>query len=95
VLEVVEDEAREVAARFGRDRRSMLSAEAADTFDATAVVHNEPSFVLFSKRGFIKRMRADTFHVQRRNGRGACSSDALMQFACSAPHDAHGTCGKL
>ena len=72
VLEVVELEAREVADTFGRPRRSEVKeAAVVDSQQAAAsVIPNEPSIIVFSKRGYIKRMRADTFNVQNRNGRG-------------------------
>jgi hypothetical protein len=41
---------------------------------ATATIPNDTSFVVFSKRGYIKRMGADTFSLQGRNGRGASAA---------------------
>ena len=72
VLEVVELEARAVAEKFGRPRRSeVVEPAVVDSKQAAAaVIPNEPSIIVFSKRGYIKRMRADTFNVQGRNGRG-------------------------
>ena len=74
VLQVVEAEAVEVAQRFGRPRRSAIlepAAQKSSALDEISVIPNEPSIIVFSKRGYIKRMRADTFNVQARGGRGA------------------------
>ena len=72
VLDLVEKEARKVAADFGQPRRSqVLSApEGGDSLTDISVVPNEPNIIVVSKRGFIKRMPADTIEVQNRNGRG-------------------------
>lgn len=73
VLELVEKEAREVANTFGRPRRSaILQAPERDSeLETISVIPNEPSIIVFSKRGYIKRMRADSIGVQNRGGRGA------------------------
>ncbi len=40
-------------------------------FAESAFIPNEPCFVVFSKRGYIKRLSSDNFTVQNRGGRGA------------------------
>lgn len=35
------------------------------------IIPNTPSLIVYSRRGYIKRMRADTFDVQRLGGKGA------------------------
>ncbi len=75
VLAVVEREAVALLDKYGGSRRSQLVASAGDpsVLSEEAVIHNEQSFLVFSRRGFIKRMRADVFPVQARGGRGtAC-----------------------
>ena len=73
VLDVVEKEARKVAADFGQPRRSQLlsAPDGGDSLTDISVIPNEPNIIVVSKRGFIKRMPADTIEVQNRNGRGA------------------------
>ena len=70
VLELVEKEAREVADTFGRPRRSIIVQPPERDSESISAILNEPSIIVFSKRGYIKRMRADTIEVQNRNGRG-------------------------
>eukprot|EP00208_Stichococcus_sp_RCC1054_P004249 CAMPEP_0206139348 /NCGR_PEP_ID=MMETSP1473-20131121/5552_1 /ASSEMBLY_ACC=CAM_ASM_001109 /TAXON_ID=1461547 /ORGANISM="Stichococcus sp, Strain RCC1054" /LENGTH=919 /DNA_ID=CAMNT_0053533103 /DNA_START=196 /DNA_END=2955 /DNA_ORIENTATION=- len=72
VLEVVETEAQELARRFGRPRRSLICSEAEAEIqeDESSVIPNEPCFVVFSKRGFVKRLKSDTFATQKKGGRG-------------------------
>lgn len=37
------------------------------------IIPNTPSLIVYSRRGYIKRMRADAFDVQRLGGKGAHS----------------------
>ena len=34
------------------------------------VIPNTPSLIVFSRRGYIKRMRAEAFNVQKLRGKG-------------------------
>jgi DNA gyrase subunit A len=63
--------------------------------DDAALVPNVPSLLLFSRRGFIKRVPADAFGAQRRGGRGKAAAgartksgtDALEEVAAVMAHD--------
>ena len=76
VLDIVEKEAQKVAADYGQPRRSQLLdvPGGSESLTDISVVPNEPNIIVVSKRGFIKRMPADTINVQNRNGRGAVFS---------------------
>eukprot|EP00891_Asterochloris_glomerata_P009690 jgi/Astpho2/9690/Aster-03682 len=67
VLQMVHEEAQEVAQKFGTPRRTAI----AETGSATQLsnedlIPNQPSLILFSRRGYIKRMPGNTFAVQHR-----------------------------
>ncbi len=51
---------------------------------------NHPSLLIFSKRGFIKRLRSNTWETQRRGGKGevalACQSSAWQWRALPVQH---------
>lgn len=71
VLQMVHEEAQEVAQKFGTPRRTAI----AETGSATQLsnedlIPNQPSLILFSRRGYIKRMPGNTFAVQHRGGKG-------------------------
>lgn len=70
VADTLVDEAAEVAARFGDDRRTVLRLGDDGSVDDDALVPEGESIVVFSKRGFVKRMPADTFSQQNRGTRG-------------------------
>ena len=69
MLSVVEA-AQEVADKFGRDRRTVMSTEARQTMSVEDIIPNDQSLVVFSRKGYIKRLQADTFAVQHRGGKG-------------------------
>lgn len=51
--------------RFGTPRRTLLQSDNGQgVLSAEDILPNEPSFITFSKRGYIKRMKATTFQVQ-------------------------------
>ena len=63
------------------------------------VIPNTPSLVVYSRRGYIKRMRADAFDVQRLGGKGACRRGGAgrgweLEWGCLGGHAAAtGVCG--
>lgn len=73
VLQMVESEAQEIADKFGRPRRSEICEESnvAGYLDEMSVTPNDACFVMFSQKGFIKRLSSDNFAVQGRGGRGS------------------------
>lgn len=70
VADTLVEEAAEVAAKFGDDRRTTLRLGDDGSVDDEALVPDGESIVVFSKRGFVKRMPADTFAQQGRGTRG-------------------------
>uniref|UniRef100_A0A1D2AGK7 DNA topoisomerase (ATP-hydrolyzing) n=1 Tax=Auxenochlorella protothecoides TaxID=3075 RepID=A0A1D2AGK7_AUXPR len=73
VLDVVVAEAEEIAEKFGRPRRTALVSEdpgSSGDLQTEDVTPNAPSLIVYSRRGYIKRMRTDAFSVQRLRGRG-------------------------
>ncbi|KAK9814470.1 hypothetical protein WJX72_006459 [[Myrmecia] bisecta] len=70
VLQVVEAEALDVAAKYGDARRTSVEIDDDGQLVAEDVIPNQQSLILFSRRGYIKRMHADIFSLQRRGGTG-------------------------
>ena len=70
VADTLVEEAAEVAARFGDARRTILRLGDDGSVDDEALVPEGESIVVFSRRGFVKRMPADTFLQQGRGTRG-------------------------
>jgi DNA gyrase subunit A len=71
VLTVVEEEASEIVAKFGTKRRTAIVKEGEfRELRPEDVIPNSSSLVVYSRKGFIKRMAIDTFSVQGRGGQG-------------------------
>ena len=67
--EVVVQELLEIKARFGDERRTEISNDAA-TIDDEDLIPEENIVITLSKGGYVKRLSADTFRAQNRGGRG-------------------------
>ena len=69
VTEVVVEELLEIKEKYGDERRTDISDEAA-TIEDEALIPEKEIVVTLSKNNYIKRMEADTFRTQNRGGRG-------------------------
>lgn len=56
--------------RYGTPRRSALVKGDTGEILATDVIPNDPCFIMYSRKGYIKRMPADAFALQNRGTRG-------------------------
>eukprot|EP00898_Chlorokybus_atmophyticus_P000016 jgi/Chlat1/1014/Chrsp109S08623 len=88
VLEVIKSEALELKRKYGIPRRSEVQKEDFDSdLKELDIVSIEDSLVVLSKRGYIKRMPADTFQQQRRGTRGKAAAkmrlDDQMSHVCA------------
>eukprot|EP00884_Botryococcus_braunii_P020053 jgi/Botrbrau1/6731/Bobra.0324s0017.1 len=70
LLRLVEAEACDVASRFGDERRSLLRADEDGKLVAEDIIPNRASLLVFSRRGYIKRMPTDLFAARGRGGKG-------------------------
>ena len=68
-IEVVINELNEIKDRFGDERRTEISNDAA-TIDDEDLIPEENIVITLSKGGYVKRLTADTFRAQNRGGRG-------------------------
>lgn len=69
IMGVVKDELLDVKKRFNDERRSEI-VRAADDFDITDLVPDEPMVIIMTKQNYIKRMSVDTWKAQGRGGKG-------------------------
>ena len=70
VRALIVSEAEEVAAKHGTPRRSVVRAGTAGSVTDASLVPQGESVIVYSTRGFIKRMDPRTFAAQARGGRG-------------------------
>ena len=94
VRALIVSEAEEVAAKHGTPRRSVVRAGSAGTVTDLELVPDGESVIVYSTRGFIKRMASDTFGSQARGGRGKAgaglrgSEDGVGDVLAARNHDA-------
>jgi len=66
---IIKDELRDVAARYGDDRRSAIRGSVS-SFDVEDLIADEEVVITMSRQGYVKRIPIDTYRAQRRGGRG-------------------------
>ena len=89
--EIVKNEAREVAEKFGDERRTEISAFTGDVDDED-LIPVEDCILTLTERGYMKRQTVDTYRAQNRGGKGIMGMSrreedyAKTMFTCST-HD--------
>ena len=92
ILEQVKVETDEINKQFGNPRRTVIhDAEVTKQTDADLIPHSDVVITL-SKRGYIKRVPADTYRTQHRGGKGVRGmstrdDDELMEIYITDTHD--------
>lgn len=69
MVDVVLSELDEIKAKFGDERRTIISNEEAD-IDNESLIPEEEIIVSITKKGYVKRMSPDEFRTQNRGGKG-------------------------
>ncbi len=75
---LIKDELREMAARYGDDRRSEIIG-AISSFDVEDLIADEEVVLTMSRQGYVKRIPIDTYRAQRRGGRGIAGMDTKAE----------------
>ena len=66
---IIKDELRDIANRYGDDRRSAIRGSVS-SFDVEDLIADEEVVITMSRQGYVKRIPIDTYRAQRRGGRG-------------------------
>ena len=91
VNEIIKTETREIAAKFGDERRTEISAAVGDVEDED-LIPVEDCILTLTEKGYMKRQTVDTYKAQNRGGRGVSGMSrreedvAKTMFSCST-HD--------
>ncbi|MDO8499883.1 MAG: DNA gyrase subunit A [bacterium] len=70
ILGIVKTESEEMRAKYGEERRTQIIAHGVKEFTVEDLVPNEPTIIITTTDGYIKRLPPDTFHSQSRGGKG-------------------------
>ncbi len=68
-LAIVKDEALEMKKKFGDDRRTEIASISGEV-DIEDLIPVEECVLTLTNFGYVKRQKTDTYHVQKRGGRG-------------------------
>ncbi|MGN0292902.1 MAG: DNA gyrase subunit A, partial [Lachnospiraceae bacterium] len=78
LLTVIRNEITAIRDKFGDERRTKISMDAAD-LDNEDLIPNEAVVITMTNLGYIKRMSADTFRAQNRGGKGIKGMQTVEQ----------------
>ncbi len=70
VLGIIKDELLEIKNKYGDERRTDIDMTAIDYIDDESLIPNDNVVISMTKRGYIKRLIADTYRSQNRGGVG-------------------------
>ncbi len=70
ILALIYDDMRDLAEKYGDDRRTRIAAEATESLSEADLVQDEAVLISLTARGYVKRVAAAAFRSQSRGGRG-------------------------
>src|SRR5690349_402607 len=70
ILGLIQADMRELAEKYGDDRRTRIAAEANESLSEADLVQDEAVLISLTARGYVKRVAASAFRSQSRGGRG-------------------------
>jgi DNA gyrase subunit A len=70
ILDVIQNDLTELAAKYGDERRTHIAHEASEDLQEEDLVPDEAVLISVTQRGYIKRVMAKSFRIQSRGGRG-------------------------
>lgn len=91
IADIIKEEARAIADKFGDERRTEISAFSGDVDDED-LIPVEECILTLTEKGYMKRQTVDTYKAQNRGGRGISGMSrreedvAKTMFTCST-HD--------
>ncbi|MDD5436195.1 MAG: DNA gyrase subunit A [Candidatus Omnitrophica bacterium] len=74
VLEIIKDEMKELAEKFGDERRTEVAPEA-EELDIEDLIAEEDVVITISHTGYIKRLPVSSYRKQRRGGKGVAGAE--------------------
>ncbi|MSU75104.1 MAG: DNA gyrase subunit A [Candidatus Magasanikbacteria bacterium] len=92
ILGIVKTEIKALKAKFGNDRKTQIIAHGVKEFTTEDLIPNEPTIVMTTTDGYIKRLPPDTFKQQSRGGKGVIGvttreDESVDQMLMTNTHD--------
>ena len=70
IAKIIKDDLQGLIDKYGDERRTKIIASSVKEFKQEDLVPNEPTVVIMTRDGYIKRVPPETFKVQGRGGKG-------------------------
>jgi DNA gyrase subunit A len=70
ILGLIQDDMRDLAEKYGDDRRTRIAVDATESLSEADLVQDEAVLISLTARGYVKRVAASAFRSQTRGGRG-------------------------
>ena len=70
VLQIIKDELTEIKNRFGDERRTSIDMTAIEYIEDESLIPVEDIIITLTNKGYIKRLKSDTYRTQNRGGVG-------------------------
>jgi DNA gyrase subunit A len=70
VLQIIKDDLRDIKKKYGGTRRTRIVSVEADQIGDEDMIPEEDMIVSITRNGYVKRVSAETYRVQKRGGRG-------------------------
>jgi len=92
VLDIVKEELREIAKKFGDDRRTQIVAAEAKEMNVEDLIADEDVVITISHSGYIKRLPVASYRKQGRGGKGVTGGelkeeDFMEHLFVASTHD--------
>ncbi len=92
IFEIIKQETNEIKNKYGNERRTQIIAHGIKEFTVEDLVPNEPTIIMMTTDGYIKRVPPDTFHQQSRGGKGVIGvttkdEESVEQLLSTNTHD--------
>ena len=92
ILEMITKEIEDVRKKFADERRTQIVAHGVKEFTMEDLVPNEPTIIVATHDGYIKRLPEDTFRTQGRGGKGVMGlvtkeEDVVEHLISTNTHD--------
>ncbi len=92
ILDIIKAENFETKEKYATPRRTRVIAQGVKDFSIEDLIPNEPTIIMATKDGYIKRMPIDTFKSQARGGKGVIglttkAEDMVEHLQSTNTHD--------
>jgi DNA gyrase subunit A len=92
IMKIISDETLAIKEKYGQARRTQIIAHGIKEFTTEDLIPNEPTIIMVTSDGYIKRLPPDTFHQQSRGGKGVIGTttkeeESVQNLVATNTHD--------